>query len=352
MPKDGTPKERKPRTLAMAYALWAVGFHYAYLGDRNRQILYLATLGGLGVWALRDAIRMRYMVEIRNQGGRLARPLYATGKAPSPISRLMGTLRQPAPERWVALDFETATKDPASVCEIGYAVLESGRVTQSASWRVKPPGNRYAPENVAIHGIGPEDTATALSMADTWPSVLAVIGDSPVLLHWSKFDLGLLRACGEAFGLAVPAFEYADTVAMAKMAFPGMPSHRLPLLAAAFGIPLDHHGAASDAAAVASVAERCRRAAGAPSLSAAVACLLGGTSSFEAGRPAEGLGGDNLVPPPAIRSIGRLAAATRMPGVALLTDGESFWLDATGGRVVVAKGVVEGLLARGLVERD
>lgn len=347
-------QDRKPRTIATAYGCWLLGLHYFYLGDRNRQLLYWATLAGLGTWALRDAFRMPFLVEVHNQGGHLASPLYAGGRPPL-FARLSARLLRPAAERWVALDFETATADPASVCEVGYSVLVGDVVESSGQWRVRPPRNRYDEKNTSLHGIGPADTAASPDLAEIWPRISELLSGGRVLLHWAKFDSGVLQACTESLGLAVPAFEYLDTVPLAKMAFPGIPSHRLPLLARVFGIPLDHHGSESDARAVALVAVRCRRASGLPSLSRAGEALLGGTERFDSSLPDDALGGDNLVPTAAKPAaghavVGRLAEGTTMPG-ALLTHeaGEFVLVSPEGRRIRVSRDVVSELASRGLI---
>ena len=44
---------------------------------------------------------------------------------------------------FTAIDFETATREPDSVCEIGIAIVDDGVVTDCRSWLVRPIDNRY-----------------------------------------------------------------------------------------------------------------------------------------------------------------------------------------------------------------
>jgi len=56
-------------------------------------------------------------------------------------------------DTWVAIDFETATASRDSACALGIAVIEDGELAATASWLMRPPGNRYDPRNIAVHGI-------------------------------------------------------------------------------------------------------------------------------------------------------------------------------------------------------
>ena len=62
---------------------------------------------------------------------------------------------------FTALDFETATSQRASVCEVGMCFVRDGQIMSSPSYLMRPPGNLYDPANIAIHGITPRMTADA-----------------------------------------------------------------------------------------------------------------------------------------------------------------------------------------------
>jgi len=341
------------KSVALAYAAWCCGLHYLYLDDRDRLVRYWLTLGGLGFWAIRDLLAMRFLVETHNQGGVLAGPL-VPNRSIRPILYFLKRVAGLPPERWLAVDFETATESRDSVCAVGYAVLEGNRIVESGQWLVRPPGNRYAELNVKIHGISPAATAAAPTFAETWPRLRGLLEGSRVLMHWSKFDTEVIRACIERDGLERVSFRYADTVGMAKMAFPGLPSHKLPHLARLFGFPLSHHSSESDAAVLARVADRCRQAVYTLTLSEACELLVGGPNSFETYSTASPLGGFNLMEPPPVSPgetvVGKLSGRTAMPEARLVTDGQRFFLLPIGGeRTPVSPEVVEQLRAAGYV---
>jgi len=62
---------RRRKSVLWAYVLWGVlGAHYAYLGKRREQGLFLVTMGGLGVWWLLDAVRIPRLVAAANDAVR------------------------------------------------------------------------------------------------------------------------------------------------------------------------------------------------------------------------------------------------------------------------------------------
>ena len=56
---------------------------------------------------------------------------------------------------FIAIDFETATRSHASICEAGICVVRDGEVTETRSWLVQPQDNWYDYWNIRIHGITP-----------------------------------------------------------------------------------------------------------------------------------------------------------------------------------------------------
>lgn len=173
-------------------------------------------------------------------------------------------------DTWIALDFETATSERHSACCLGVAVIQSGAVVSSGAWLIKPPGSRYERANVAIHGISRKRTRSAPTYAELYPSVEPFLRDRFVVAHYAPFDVSVLRAVHQYYGIPLPPARYACSCEMARRAFPRLDNHRLPTVCDHCGIPLQHHDAASDAIACAKVALSCRGAVGADSLHDAV----------------------------------------------------------------------------------
>lgn len=73
---------------------------------------------------------------------------------------------------FVALDFETATHEKNSACELGVCIVENGQIKETKSWLIKPPSFPYFNHhNVAVHGITPEDVQHSPTFGDVWYEV-------------------------------------------------------------------------------------------------------------------------------------------------------------------------------------
>lgn len=173
-------------------------------------------------------------------------------------------------DTWVAIDFETATREANSACALGLAVVSGGRVTRTESWLIQPPFNEYEFRNTLVHGLTSEDTALAPDFAEVWWELAPLLAQGPLLAHNAPFDIRVLRALIASHQLTTPAYEYVCTVSLARKAFPRLVNHKLNTVCDHCGIALVHHDAASDAAACANLALECAAAAGADTIAEAV----------------------------------------------------------------------------------
>jgi DNA polymerase-3 subunit epsilon len=162
---------------------------------------------------------------------------------------------------FLALDFETATAQPDSPCELGIAVVRGSVVREVRNWLIKPPQWPYFnPYNVAVHGIRPEQVAEAPRWREVWDEVAELLEGSTVVAHNAAFDMTVLRATLASQGLAHPTFRYFCSVGMARRVWPGHRSYGLGAMCALHGIPLKHHRAGNDAEATAELVLRATEA--------------------------------------------------------------------------------------------
>lgn len=161
-------------------------------------------------------------------------------------------------DRWVAIDFETATAQRGSACAVGLVAVQHGQIVDSFRALIQPPDNHYDPFNIVIHGIAPADTANAPTFSEVWPEIEGFVGGSTLVAHNAGFDIGVLRAqCWAANVLPARDLDYACTLVSARVAWPGLPSYSLPWVCDHLGIDLaDHHDAIADASACAMVGLR------------------------------------------------------------------------------------------------
>ncbi len=178
------------------------------------------------------------------------------------------------PRPWVAIDFETASRERASACALGIAVIEGGVIAEERSWLIQPPGNYFEPMNTRIHGIDADMVWQEPEFDEAWAEIGPYLRGAVLLAHNAPFDIAVLRASLARYELAAPDAEYHCTVSMARKVWPRLPNHQLPTVCGHCGIELCHHDAASDASACARIALRCRRESGATDLDA-LATVLG-----------------------------------------------------------------------------
>ena len=158
---------------------------------------------------------------------------------------------------FVTLDFETATTQQDSPCELGIAVVRGGVVREVRNWLIKPRQWPYfSPWNVAVHGITPNDVANAPRWEEVWEEALALLQGNTVVAHNAAFDMGVIRATLASHGQPNPTFQYFCSVSMARRVWPGRSTYNLKALCTAHGIPLKHHRAGNDAEATAELVLR------------------------------------------------------------------------------------------------
>lgn len=157
---------------------------------------------------------------------------------------------------FAAIDFETANGNMSSVCSVGIVVVRDGRITDRFYRLIHPAPNFYSPKNVEVHGLTKADTDGADYFPEVWAEAVQIIGDLPLVAHYSRFDEGCLRAAHKRYNMTYPEYEFHCTCVAARKHYgASLPNHRLPTVAAACGYNLDnHHHALADAEACAAIA--------------------------------------------------------------------------------------------------
>ena len=156
-----------------------------------------------------------------------------------------------------AVDVETATRLPGSICQIGVAVNVDGQI-ESRAWMVRPPGNRFIDEFVAIHGIDADDCADAPDFIDVWSEVRSMIDGHIPISHNAAFDSHQINAALDRAGSDEVFGPSACTLRMAHLVwFDRQQPFKLSALCEDWGIPLGEgaHDASYDAVATLHLAE-------------------------------------------------------------------------------------------------
>lgn len=159
------------------------------------------------------------------------------------------------PVDFTAIDFETANGHPSSACSVGLARVRDGVVVDRDYWLIRPPEAHaeFLPFNIKIHSITPDMVAEADPWEDQLERLRDFIGDDVAVAHNAAFDMGVIRAaCAETI-TPTPRLKYLCSVLVSRKTYE-IPSHRLPLAAAAAGYgEFAHHEALADAEACAAI---------------------------------------------------------------------------------------------------
>lgn len=148
---------------------------------------------------------------------------------------------------FAVIDFETATHQKASACEIGVCVVEKGEIVLSKSWLIQPPSNKYERGNIHIHGITPDMTAFVSEFPEVWEEVYEIIEDKLVVAHNADFDMGVLKAECDLYGVENVVFRYMCSLKIARKAIPYLDSYKLDSICDYLNIDSSgHHRAEND----------------------------------------------------------------------------------------------------------
>ncbi len=173
---------------------------------------------------------------------------------------------QVVPVDFTAIDFETANSHAASACAVGLVRVRDGQVVDRESWLIRPPAghDEFLRFNIKIHGITPEMVADAPDWVEQLPRLRDFIGDDIAVAHNAGFDMGVIRGACAVTVTPTPKLRYLCSVQISRKTY-DIPSHRLPLAAAAAGFgEFSHHEALADAEACAAIiADASRRHAAA-----------------------------------------------------------------------------------------
>ncbi len=211
----------------------------------------------------------------------IARHLFGPGRHEDPVAQLVvRNILEDEPSairahdaRWVALDAGFLDRDIDDlryvvvdlettgsligvdrIIEVGIAVLEGGRVTQTFSSLVKterPISGRIR----RLTGIRPSDLQDAPSFADVAPIVMDLLrGGSAFVAHDVRFDLNFLGWELQRHGYAMPEMPGLCTLRLSQQLWPDLGGWRLQDLADSFAVTHDRpHRAGEDALATAHV---------------------------------------------------------------------------------------------------
>lgn len=148
--------------------------------------------------------------------------------------------------RIVALDFETANASLASACALGITIYDDGEIVDNFEWYFKPHSRYNFFTNTPIHGIEKKDVEDEEEFVFYFPELQWILEDAVIIAHNAPFDIGVLNALCDLYGLDHFKNLYLDTVKIARRVYPELYNHRLNTVSEYLGIELNHHNGKSD----------------------------------------------------------------------------------------------------------
>lgn len=148
---------------------------------------------------------------------------------------------------FVAIDFETANANLASICQIGVVVYRDGRELETFSTLVNPEEPFWG-MNTAIHGIEPQHVVSAPKFPEVYKELRDRLSGNFVISHgW--FDRGCMSQVLSKYNL--PDFEkhWLDATRIVRRALPqfARKGYGLQNVAAHYGLTTNAHDALNDA---------------------------------------------------------------------------------------------------------
>jgi len=144
--------------------------------------------------------------------------------------------------KFVAIDFEHATKVKGSVCSVGIATFDQhGEVIDEYYTLIKPPNNEFDWQTTRIHRINAEDTKNVPEFVDVYPEIRKRVMRQTVVAHGAfGTDKHCLEQAMEINRIYEDLeIEWDCTYRICKCS--------LDIASKALNIDLDHHHAMSDA---------------------------------------------------------------------------------------------------------
>ncbi|POH59014.1 exonuclease domain-containing protein [Arthrobacter glacialis] len=169
---------------------------------------------------------------------------------------------------FTAIDFETANNYRASACAVGLTKVRAGKVTEQASWLMKPlPGyEEFHSVNVGIHGITAAQVRNMPDWRGIYGPMMDFIGGDALVGHNVSFEKSVISKANEACGLPAPDLDFHCTLTLAKKHLE-LAHYTLSDVVGALELPaFNHHDAGDDARASALIALELARRNGATTM--------------------------------------------------------------------------------------
>lgn len=156
---------------------------------------------------------------------------------------------------FIALDFETANGNPASVCSIGLVKVIDNHMTDTF-YTLVDPETYFSEGNIRVHGITHDDIIGEPTFDKVFPYMMDFIGELPIVAHNASFDMKVLYESLKRYNIGIPPVQYFCSVQMGRRTIKNH-SHSLANMMKYYNLDFKgHHHALNDAKAAAMITYR------------------------------------------------------------------------------------------------
>ncbi|MGG1551178.1 PolC-type DNA polymerase III [Paenibacillus ferrarius] len=148
---------------------------------------------------------------------------------------------------YVIFDVETTGLSVTNnkIIELAGVKMQDGKEIDRFATFINP--HERIPYNIQqLTNITDEMVADAPDIEEELPKFIEFVGDSILVAHNARFDMGFLQANLKRMGLPEVNNPVLDTLELARFLFPAMKNHRLNTLSDKFKVSLDNHHRAID----------------------------------------------------------------------------------------------------------
>lgn len=146
-------------------------------------------------------------------------------------------------DKIIALDVETATRYPNSLCQISLILVANPPVSLFTSL-IQPPDNDFDDHIIRIHGIHPDMTKDVPTLEQVWPLIKSFLDGANLVAHNASFDRNVISKSLEYYSIKMPKYSWDCTYqATGKKLLEACKQHSVSLD--------NHHDSAFDALACA-----------------------------------------------------------------------------------------------------
>lgn len=148
---------------------------------------------------------------------------------------------------YITIDFETANSNLTSACSIGIVVVEDNVIKEKLYYLINPE-EEFFDYNITIHHIEAKDVEDADTFKELWPKIKHLFNDTVVYAHNAGFDISILKALIEKYGLDFPKIKWGCTLKIARKLWKDdLVNCKLGTISNFLGVNHDYHNALSDA---------------------------------------------------------------------------------------------------------